>query len=276
MSVRARYVLILASLTIAGALSQGAFAGTEAKPEIKDAEGDPAFPTGAFYGDILEAWIDKETDASFNVNIKYKTLDAAAARQSSYRFDFVYRGYGYNLFAFIGADGSPGFATNRYNKDTFENFEGNDTKGEFRFGSPGYLSMTFPKRFLEENLTLTPSTLGNLTLSGLAAYSWEIKAGGCLVIGCANDVARSNATYALRPPPTATAPEEPVETGNVTGGGVGSSDQGASGGDPISTDSSDASDRPSGGIAPEAKTPLSPVLVPVAITLGALAVRRRR
>lgn len=265
----------MASLTIAGALSQGAFAGTEAKPEIKDAEGDPAFPTGAFYGDILEAWIDKETDGTFNANIKYKTLDAAAARQSSYRFDFVYRGYGYSLFAFIGPDGSTGFNVNRYEKETFEKFEGNETKGEFRYGSPGYLSITFPKRFLEENLTLPASTRGNLTLSGLTAYSWEIKGNGCLVIGCANDVARSNATYVLRPPPTAAAPEEPVETGNVTGGGVVSSDQGASGRDPVSTDSSDAADGPSATIAPEAKTPMPALFVPVAILLGALALRRR-
>lgn len=271
MRIGTRSCVLIVLLLAATALAPVASAGSESKPEIKDPEGDHAYPTGAYYGDIVAAWIEKETPASFDMVIKFRQLDATAARQSSHRFDFVYRDYGYNAFAFIDAEGGTGFSANRYEKDTFEKFEGNATTGAVRYGSPGYVSITYPKAFLEANLSRPPPGLDDLVLDELSAFSWEIKANIALCfIGCANDFAESDETYTLKPPPGA-AVESGSESGPSTNDTIESEDA-----EPLA-ESSVEDGTQSGSVPAPNSTPSAPValVLGVAGAVALIGVRRR-
>ncbi|PKK81576.1 MAG: hypothetical protein CVT47_01695, partial [Thermoplasmata archaeon HGW-Thermoplasmata-2] len=72
---------IFALMFVMCAVAPVALAGSEAAPEITDAEGDAsgggyADPTGlSSFIDIVSGWFDSETDAAFNTNLKLKGLN---------------------------------------------------------------------------------------------------------------------------------------------------------------------------------------------------------
>ena len=126
-------LLLLAVALSVGLLvgAQLASAGTADAPELTDPPGDCAVPYANAYLDVVAAWIDAETAATFDVHLKLAGWQEEVAEGSGYTVQFTHQGVQWGIVAVYSSVVAEGweFSTGMATAQLAEGFE--DAPGSF-------------------------------------------------------------------------------------------------------------------------------------------------
>lgn len=188
------------------ALLPATLAGSEAEPEVTDAEGDCALPYGASYLDVVAVWIESETETSFVVATKLAAFDERVAEGAGYTIQFEHQGMTFGVVALYRPMSGAGweFYTGRVDAHEAESDTLTPRQGSFDAASATF-AIPFPKPLFPHR------DASDRELRAFHAVSADLRpaypfllATDRLVDGSSNDrwlvcdEATSDATYAFR------------------------------------------------------------------------------
>ena len=145
-----------------------ASAGSAEAPELTDELGDCAVPYGNAYLDVVAAWVDGETETTFNVHLQLASFESGIAEGAGYSVQFTHQGLSWGIVAVrstVIADGWE-FSTGRATADLAEGLE--EAPGSFDEAT-STITVTFPKGLFEHG------DGGDTTLRDFVAMSADLR-----------------------------------------------------------------------------------------------------